>query len=341
MKKQKQNQKKKNKKKSENLINNSSNNGKKDNKENTEKNNKKNILLNKLNNKIEEKKSKQKSEIPQLEEKFKKKLQKYNYVLHKVPSDGNCLFSSVSDQVYGTDKHNLLIREKCMDYIEKNSIFYSRYIEGGETQMPAYIKRKRKSGIWGDNMEIQALSEIYKRPIEIYINPEEPITSYSNIRHDKNKFPIKISFHGNKHYNSIVPSVKNTEFELFKKEIINIKPGIYEDEFIKNFDPDIKFKDMYENDKGNNNIDLEALFQDNISKDEEFLINEAIEKSKMNINNINNEEDLKVEDEEKYLENPIIQSTLEFGFDLSEAIEALKICGNNQELVLNYLYDKK
>ena len=331
-------QKKKTKNKSENLINDSSNSDKNDNKEN---NNKINNPLTKLKNKIEEKKSKQKSEIAQLEEKFKKKLHKYNYILHIVPSDGNCLFNSISDQVYGTDKHNLLIREKCMDYIEKNSLFYSRYIEGGESRMPAYIKRKRKSGIWGDNMEIQALSEIYKRPIEIYINPDKPITSYSNIRHDKKKFPIKISFHGNKHYNSIVPSVKNIEFESFKKELINSKPGIYEDEFIKNFDPNIKLKDIYENNKGNNNIDLEALFQDNISKDEEFLINEAIENSKMNVNNINNEEDLKIEDAEKYLQNPVIQSTLEFGFDLAEAIEALKICGNNQELVLNYLYDKK
>ena len=331
-------QKKKTKNKSENSINDSSNSDKNDNKEN---NNKINNPLTKLKNKIEEKKSKQKSEIAQLEEKFKKKLHKYNYILHIVPSDGNCLFNSISDQVYGTDKHNLLIREKCMDYIEKNSLFYSRYIEGGESQMPAYIKRKRKSGIWGDNMEIQALSEIYKRPIEIYINPDKPITSYSNIRHDKKKFPIKISFHGNKHYNSIVPSVKNIEFESFKKELINSKPGIYEDEFIKNFDPNIKLKDIYENNKGNNNIDLEALFQDNISKDEEFLINEAIENSKMNVNNINNEEDLKIEDAEKYLQNPVIQSTLEFGFDLAEAIEALKICGNNQELVLNYLYDKK
>ena len=331
-------QKKKTKNKSENSINDSSNSDKNDNKEN---NNKINNPLTKLKNKIEEKKSKQKSEIAQLEEKFKKKLHKYNYILHIVPSDGNCLFNSISDQVYGTDKHNLLIREKCMDYIEKNSLFYSRYIEGGESRMPAYIKRKRKSGIWGDNMEIQALSEIYKRPIEIYINPDKPITSYSNIRHDKKKFPIKISFHGNKHYNSIVPSVKNIEFESFKKELINSKPGIYEDEFIKNFDPNIKLKDIYENNKGNNNIDLEALFQDNISKDEEFLINEAIENSKMNVNNINNEEDLKIEDAEKYLQNPVIQSTLEFGFDLAEAIEALKICGNNQELVLNYLYDKK
>ena len=326
---------KKNKNKQKKLINNSPNN---------ENINKINNQVNKIN-KIEEKKSSKKkaskkTDIDELEEKFQKKLELYNYDLHIVSGDGNCLFRSISDQIYGTDKHNLIIREKCMDYIEKNSIFYSQYIEGGEKQMPEYIKRKRKSGVWGDNMEIQALSEIYKRPIEIYINPDKPITSFSNVSHDKKRFPIKISYHGNKHYNSIVPSINNFEFDLFQKELIDSIPGKYEDEFIKNFDPNKKFNYMFENFNGNN-IDLDAFFEDNISKDEELLINEAITNSKMNLNNINNKEDLKEEDEEKYLENPIIQNALEFGFDLSEAIEALNLCGNNSELVINYLYDKK
>ena len=284
---------------------------------------------------------KKKSDIDKLEEKFKQKLHKYNYILHIVPSDGNCLFSSISDQVYGTEKHNLIIREKCMDFIEANSVYYSQFIEGGETQMPAYIKRKRKSGIWGDNLEIEALSEIYKRPIEIYIEPDKPVNGLGFNKFG-NKFPIKISYHGNKHYNSMVPSVKNEEFPLFKQELIKTEPGIYEAQFITNFDPNTKFKEIFYNFK-DNNIDLDAIIQDNISNDEEFLINEAIENSKLNVinNNTNNEDMKNEEDEEKYLNNPIIQNALEFGFDLAEAIEALKICGNNEELVINYLYDKK
>ena len=47
-----------------------------------------------------------------------------------------------------------------MDFIEKNKLFYSQFIEGGEAQMSAYIQRKRKNGIWGDNLEIQALKYI-------------------------------------------------------------------------------------------------------------------------------------------------------------------------------------
>ena len=308
---------------------------------------KNNENINHINNpynkeKTEKEKPKKKSNIEKLEEQFKKKLQIYNRILHIVPSDGNCLFSSISDQVYGTDKHNSIIREKCMDYIQKNSVFYSQYIEGGEKQMSAYIERKRKGGIWADNLEIEALGEIYQRSIEIYINPDKPIL----IGPDRKRFPIRISYHGNKHYNSIVPSIKSEEFILFKQELINTSPGVYETNFIKNCDPNKKFNELFLN---GNNINIDEIFQDNIAKDEEFLLNEAIENSKMinsnEINKINNEENAKKElneDEEiKYLQNPIIQKTLEFGFDLTEAIEALKICGNDSDLVLNYLYDKK
>ena len=284
---------------------------------------------------------KKKSDIDKLEELFKKKLHKVNSVLHIVSADGNCLFRSISDQVYGTDKHNLIIREKCMDYIELNSVYYSQFIEGGEQKMKEYIERKRKPGVWGDNLEIQALSEIYQRPIEIYIDVDKPINSPKNFNFGIKRFPIKISYHGNKHYNSIVPSVHNIEFVLFKQELIKTEPGIYETKFISSFDPNLKFKEMFSNNFFiKDNIDLDALVQENFLKDEEFLMNEAIEDSKMfNINN--NNEDAKNESEEDYLKNPIIQGALEFGFDLSEAIEALKICGNNQDLVINYLYDKK
>lgn len=35
-----------------------------------------------------------------------------------VEGDGNCLFRSVSHQVYGDDRHHRLVRACCMDYME-------------------------------------------------------------------------------------------------------------------------------------------------------------------------------------------------------------------------------
>lgn len=35
-----------------------------------------------------------------------------------VEGDGNCLFRSISHQVYGDQKYHALVRARCMDYME-------------------------------------------------------------------------------------------------------------------------------------------------------------------------------------------------------------------------------
>ena len=67
---------------------------------------------------------------------------------------------------------------------------------------------KRKSGVWGDDIELQAISEIYNRPIEIYSDSKKPLktfhdnTSEFNLKEVQNKenknikkSPIRISYH--------------------------------------------------------------------------------------------------------------------------------------------------
>ena len=287
----------------------------------------------------EDKKAEQRKKDIEQENKFRFNLMKKQYCLHLVKRDGNCLFSSISDQVYGTEQHSKIIREKCMDYIEKNKLFYSQFIEGGEAKMPAYIERKRKTGIWGDNLEIQALSEIYNRPIEIYVKTDKPIRSFCNIGFDK-KFPIKISYHGNKHYNSMVPSVKNKDFALYKRELLNSNtPGVYETKFIKNYDISKKFGEKIEN------INEPIKYEDDIWDENDLLYQNAIEESKEEFNKMKLNEDKNISNknniEEKYLNDPIIQSALELGFPLQDAIEAVEVCGHNQELVINYLCNLK
>lgn len=286
----------------------------------------------------EDSKAEQRRKDLEQENKFRSRLLQKKYDLHIIKRDGNCLFSSISDQVYGTDKHSSIIREKCMDYVEKNKLFYSQFIEGGETQIPAYIQRKRKNGIWGDNLEIQALSEIYGRPIEIYVNVDKPIRSFCNDG-DKTRYPIKISYHGNKHYNSIVPSINSENFLKYKQELLSSPPGNYETNFIKNYDISKKFYQKIDN--FNEPIKYDIQLDDNLDE-EDFIYQEAIEDSKRTFANEKNKSSNDYNENEQksnieYLSEPIIQNALEFGFNLNEAIEAFEICGRNEELVMDYL----
>lgn len=81
--------------------------------------------------------------------------------LHIVPmeGDGNCLFRSVSHQIYGTDEFHMLVRQKCMDYVLKERDFFEPFIEGDPKDFDQYVAMKRKCAVWGDDPEIQVRAE--------------------------------------------------------------------------------------------------------------------------------------------------------------------------------------
>ncbi len=63
-----------------------------------------------------------------------------------------------------------------MDYILNENQYYKDFIEGGNVE--EYVARKKINGVWGDDVEIQALSEIYNRPIEIYAYSNQPMRTF-------------------------------------------------------------------------------------------------------------------------------------------------------------------
>ncbi|KAA8549906.1 hypothetical protein F0562_001590 [Nyssa sinensis] len=102
--------------------------------------------------------------------------------------DGNCLFRAVADQVYGDSEVYDEVRQMCMDYMERERDHFSQFITEGFT---SYCKRKRRDKVYGNNMEIQALSEMYNRPIHIYSYSTEPINIFHR-SYDTDTPPVRL-----------------------------------------------------------------------------------------------------------------------------------------------------
>merc|ERR1719222_1368703 len=62
-----------------------------------------------------------------------------------------------------------------MDYIQGNSDHYAQFVS---EPIEIYVERKRALTVHGNHLEIQALSEMYGRPIHIYCYSQEPIEIY-------------------------------------------------------------------------------------------------------------------------------------------------------------------
>lgn len=167
---------------------------------------------------------------------YSETLRLHNLFLFSVPGDGNCLFRSVSHQIYGNHEYHFIVRQKCMDYMEINREFFSQFVVG---EFSEYLRIKRQNGVWGDDPEIEAICEIYSRPAEIWVFDSEngakklrtfheavnnicPEANLSGMRSFCSHFPIRLSYYGGGHYDSVTC----IEMESF---FLNESPGVFED----------------------------------------------------------------------------------------------------------------
>lgn len=139
--------------------------------------------------------------VLELEQSFEHALkEKKGFVLKKMGEDGACLFRAVADQVYGDQEMHGVARKLCLDYMAKNADFYSQYVTEDFT---TYINRKRMDSCHGNHLEIQAMTELFNRPVEVYQYSLEPMNTFDTAYKTDNP-PIRLSYHGSVHYNSIV-----------------------------------------------------------------------------------------------------------------------------------------
>lgn len=132
--------------------------------------------------------------------------EKKGYTIKKMGEDGACLFRAVADQIYGDQEMNSVVRNMCIDYMTKNVEFFSQYVT---EDFKTYLNRKRMDNCHGNHLEIQAIAELFNRPVEVYQYSLEPMnTFHSNYKTDNE--PIRISYHGGVHYNSVVDPYKAT-----------------------------------------------------------------------------------------------------------------------------------
>lgn len=151
---------------------------------------------------------------------------KNGFKLTLIQGDGNCLYRSFSHQLYGNEDYYYIVKNAILDYLELEKDFFSQFV--CRYSFEEYINMKRLDGVWGDDLEIQACSEIYNVQILIYTDDNDMslLKRFNDDESNLNrKKKITISYHGKEHYNSLM--IAN------EKKIIYEEPGIYEKSFIE------------------------------------------------------------------------------------------------------------
>ncbi|CEM35289.1 unnamed protein product [Vitrella brassicaformis CCMP3155] len=123
------------------------------------------------------------------------------FAIRVMASDGNCLFRSVADQMYGNPDLHRLVRTKCMEYMEAEREYFQQFVTD---RFEEHVHRMKQDGEWGDDVEIEAMSEMYDCRIEIYGYSNEALRTFHETCNACNPHPMRLSYRGGSHYNSIV-----------------------------------------------------------------------------------------------------------------------------------------
>ncbi|XP_006023795.1 OTU domain-containing protein 4 isoform X1 [Alligator sinensis] len=117
----------------------------------------------------------------------------------RVAKDGSCLFRAVAEQVLHSQSRHIDVRMACIDYLRKNREKFEAFIEGS---FEDYLKCLENPQEWVGQVEISALSLMYKKDIIIY---QEPNAAPSCVT--ENGFPDKVllCFSNGNHYDVVYP----------------------------------------------------------------------------------------------------------------------------------------
>ncbi|KAM8939472.1 OTU domain-containing protein 4 [Pelodytes ibericus] len=117
----------------------------------------------------------------------------------KIAKDGSCLFRAVAEQVLHSQTQHLEIRKSCINYLRENRGQFEAFIEG---PFEEYLKRLENPQEWVGQVEISALSLMFKKDFVIYQEPNVPPAYVT-----RNDFSEKIllCFSNGNHYDIIYP----------------------------------------------------------------------------------------------------------------------------------------
>lgn len=124
--------------------------------------------------------------------------------IREVTGDGNCLFRSVSDGLYGNEGRHFELRARCVAFMEANPDSFAPFMleEEGWTSFDEYLASMSRDAEWGGNLELMALSSSLHINVTIHQAGQRPWMMTSS-PFGAAAPSLHVSYHDGQHYNAV------------------------------------------------------------------------------------------------------------------------------------------
>uniref|UniRef100_A0A8C7JGH5 UDP-N-acetylglucosamine transferase subunit ALG13 n=1 Tax=Oncorhynchus kisutch TaxID=8019 RepID=A0A8C7JGH5_ONCKI len=113
--------------------------------------------------------------------------------------DASCLFRAVSEQMYYSQNYHQKIRKDCVTFMRENRCNFEPFVEGS---FEKYLERLEDPKETTGQVEIKALSSLYRRCFLVYRYPGKPPTEITEVDYMEK---ILLCCSNNGHYDVVYP----------------------------------------------------------------------------------------------------------------------------------------
>ncbi|XP_012284818.1 GATA zinc finger domain-containing protein 7 isoform X2 [Orussus abietinus] len=92
-------------------------------------------------------------------------LQNEGYFRKHTPRDPTCLFRAISEQVYSIQRYHIRVRQECVEFMRKNKDYFQEHVN---VPFDNYLEQMSYVTEWGGELEIKAISLLYKKDIIVF-----------------------------------------------------------------------------------------------------------------------------------------------------------------------------
>jgi len=130
-------------------------------------------------------------------------MEKYQAKARPVEADGNCQFRALALQLHGDESQHAKVRSATVEWLK---CMQERYWCFVHEPYEDYINRMASDGQWGDNVTLQAASDMLGR--HIHILNDQPGAEHISVQpahtaHCVTEKPLWLSFLGEMHYDAV------------------------------------------------------------------------------------------------------------------------------------------
>ena len=125
-------------------------------------------------------------------------LRKHGFNEKEITADGNCLYRSLAEEIFGDQEFHILMRQNLIQYMQTHREHFTAFFI--DWDFDAIMQQKSVLGEWGDQTDITAFTELYHHNVYVYEKKGQCI-QVTQHRHPQAAKTIHLSRHSESHYN--------------------------------------------------------------------------------------------------------------------------------------------